>query len=72
MFIGFFFFFCLARARSELLYPVCTKRDEAGRKRKEMRNMGKAGSADRKTRGEGGGNEDRQIEGLLGQKKKSS
>lgn len=36
------------------MYPVCTKRDEAGRKRKEMRNMGKAGSTDRKTRGEGG------------------
>lgn len=52
MFIGFIFF-RLARARSELLYPVCTKRDEAGRKRKEMRNMGKAGSVDRKTRGEG-------------------
>lgn len=41
-----------SRAKSELLYRVCTKRKKARGKRREMRNMGKGGGGDGKTRGE--------------------
>lgn len=50
-----------SRARSELLYRVCTKREKARGKRMEMRNMGKGGGGgDGETRGEE--NEDRQTD----------